>query len=96
MARLLQGLVGGPPGGEGMMAAQTRMVGCLQQLCSQHPDETIAVVSHSDLIKTVVAHYAGIHLDLMQRIEIDPASISIVDIYPETARIRLLNDVGAF
>ncbi|MDQ3278349.1 MAG: histidine phosphatase family protein [Bacteroidota bacterium] len=82
------------PGGEWMSAAQTRMVNCLQQLCSKHPAQTVAVVGHSDLIKAAIAHYAGIHLDLFHRIEISPASLSIVDVFPETARISLLNHTG--
>ena len=82
------------PEGEVLLTAQARMVGCLQQLCVEHANEIIAVFSHSDMIKAAIAHYAGMHLDLMQRIEIDPASVSIVVVYPETARILRLNDTG--
>jgi probable phosphoglycerate mutase len=52
------------------------------------------VVSHSDLIKAAITYYAGIHLDLFQRIEVSPASVSIVEVYAETARIMLVNGVG--
>lgn len=82
------------PGGESMLEAQLRMVRGLQKLCVQHRDETVAVVSHSDMIKSAVAYYAGIPLDLFQRIEISPASVSALEIYDETARILLVNDVG--
>lgn len=82
------------PEGEAMLSAQARMVTGLQRLCSQHKNETVAVFSHSDMIKAAIAHYAGIHLDLMQRIEIDPASVSIITVFPETVRINRLNDTG--
>lgn len=82
------------PGGELMLEAQARIVAGLQQLCIQHPNEVVAVVSHSDLIKAAVTYYAGIPLDLFQRIEISPASVSVVEVYEETARIILVNDVG--
>jgi probable phosphomutase (TIGR03848 family) len=82
------------PGGELMPEAQTRIIAGLEKLCSQHRDETVAVVSHSDMIKAAIAHYAGIHLDLFQRIEISPASVSIIEVYDETARILLLNHIG--
>ena len=82
------------PGGELMPEAQTRFIAGLQKLCLQHPGETVAVVSHSDLIKAAIAYYAGIHLDLFQRLEISPASVSIIELYDETARILLMNDVG--
>ncbi|MDB5261512.1 MAG: hypothetical protein JWQ14_793 [Adhaeribacter sp.] len=82
------------PGGELMPEAQLRMITGLQKLGAQHPRETVVVVSHADLIKAVVAYYAGIHLDLFQRIEISPASVSIIQIFDETARILLVNDTG--
>jgi probable phosphomutase (TIGR03848 family) len=79
------------PGGEMMLQAQARMVSGLEKVAAKHPEQTIAVISHSDMIKSAIAHFAGMHLDLMQRIEISPASVSIVDLYAETARILLLN-----
>jgi broad specificity phosphatase PhoE len=82
------------PGGELMAEAQLRMIVGLEKLCGQHPRETVAVVSHGDLIKAAVAYYAGIHLDMFQRIEISPASVSILELYDETARIVLVNDTG--
>lgn len=82
------------PGGEMMVEAQTRMVTGLQKLVLQHSEETVAVISHSDLIKATIAYYAGIHLDMVQRIEISPASVSIVEIFEETARILLVNHTG--
>ena len=82
------------PGGELMLEAQARVISGLQKLCMQHPQQTIAVVSHSDLIKAAVAYYAGIHLDMFQRLEISPASVSIIQIFEETAQILLVNDTG--
>ncbi len=35
-------------------------------------------VSHGDLVKAVLADALGMHLDLFQRIHVDPASVSIV------------------
>lgn len=82
------------PGGELMLEAQTRMVAGLARLAARHPQATVAVVSHSDLIKAAVAYYAGIPLDLFQRLEISPASVSTLELYAETARLTGLNDTG--
>jgi probable phosphomutase (TIGR03848 family) len=82
------------PGGESMLEAQSRIMNGLEKLRIQHQQETVAVVSHADMIKAAVAYYAGIHLDMFQRIEISPASVSIIDVYEETVRILLLNDTG--
>jgi probable phosphoglycerate mutase len=77
-----------------MIEAQSRMIKGLEKLRSLHINETIAVIGHSDLIKATIAYYAGIHLDMFQRIEISPASVSIIEVYEETARILLVNHTG--
>lgn len=82
------------PNGETMLEAQVRIVTGLQKLCTKHPNQTIAVVSHADLIKSAIMYYAGMHLDMFQRIEISPASVSIVELYDETARIMCINNTG--
>jgi probable phosphoglycerate mutase len=82
------------PGGELMIEAQARMINGLDNIRQQHPDETVAVISHADLIKAVIAFYAGIHLDMLLRIEVDPVSVSIIEVDDKTARILLVNHTG--
>lgn len=82
------------PGGELMIEAQVRFVSGMQQLKRDHANQTVAIVSHSDLIKAAVAFYAGIHLDMFQRLEISPASVSIIQLFEETARIICINHTG--
>lgn len=66
------------PGGETMREAQMRFVNALETLAERHPRSRIVVCSHADLIKMAVAHYIGVHLDLFQRIEISPASLTVL------------------
>lgn len=80
------------PGGESMAEIQGRMVAALESLHQQHRNETIAVVSHSDPIKLAVAYYLGMALDLFQRLEVSPASISELELSPLRARLVRLND----
>jgi probable phosphomutase (TIGR03848 family) len=82
------------PGGEWMLEAQLRMMTGLEKLRLLHRQETVAVISHGDLIKAAVAYYAGIHLDMFQRIEISPASVSVIEIGDEKIRILLVNGTG--
>lgn len=82
------------PGGEWMLDAQIRVVRFLQCLCKQHVNETIAIVSHADIIKAAIAYYAGMPLDFLLRIEIDPASVSIINVYEESVQIQVLNHTG--
>jgi probable phosphomutase (TIGR03848 family)/uncharacterized repeat protein (TIGR03847 family) len=66
------------PNGEAMRDTQIRAVNALERLAEKHPRQTVAVVSHSDVIKMIVSYYLGMHLDLFQRIEISPASLTII------------------
>jgi probable phosphoglycerate mutase len=79
------------PDGESMAEAQMRIVSGIEKIRSQHIDKTVAIISHADLIKSAIAFYAGIHLDMMERIVISPASVSIIEIYDETARLVVMN-----
>lgn len=82
------------PGGEMMSEAQTRMVAGLEKIRLQRPDQTVGVVSHADLIKSAIAWHAGIPLDLFHRIEISAASVSVIELSADSARILLVNDTG--
>jgi len=66
------------PGGETMLETQLRIVRELDCLRQQSPDSVIAVVSHADTIRAALLHYLGMPIDLYARIEIRPASFSIV------------------
>ncbi len=83
------------PGGESFAEAQQRIVGALEDLCAKHPKAAIACFSHADPIKLAVAYYLGLPLDSFQRLSVSPASISLLAIGPEHARLLLLNDARA-
>jgi len=82
------------PSGEAIRQAQARAVDALETLVARHPGQRVAVVSHSDVIKLIVAHYLGAHIDLFQRIEISPASISIIRLGSDRPYIMCLNDTS--
>jgi probable phosphomutase (TIGR03848 family) len=79
------------PGGELMLETQTRMIRGLEQVCARHPGETVAIFSHADAIKSAVMHILGIPLDFHFRLEILPASVSVLELYSEVARVKCLN-----
>lgn len=82
------------PNGETLRGAQTRAVNEVERLVRCHPREIVAVVSHADLIKMVLAHYLGMHLDNFQRIVISPASISIIQLGHSRPFIAVMNDTA--
>lgn len=80
------------PGGETMREAQARIVGGLDALAARHPDRTVAVVSHSDMIRAAVAHVLGLPLDHLLRFDIGPASVTRVVWGDWGARLMTLNE----
>jgi probable phosphoglycerate mutase len=66
------------PGGETMGEAQARIVDCLAALATAHQGETVAVVTHADMIRAAVAHVLGMPLDDLLRFDVAPASVSRV------------------
>ena len=83
-----------PGDGETMLEAQARAVAAIEKTRGRHENESIAIVSHADVIKTVIAHYAGVHLDLFQRIVISTASLSVVHFTRMRPFIVSVNDTG--
>jgi probable phosphomutase (TIGR03848 family) len=71
------------PGGESMAAMQARAVAAVRRRDARLTEAAgahavWAAVSHGDIIKAVLADALGMHLDAFQRIDVHPASISIV------------------
>jgi probable phosphomutase (TIGR03848 family) len=71
------------PDGESMTTMQARAVEAVRRIDAEveaeHGASAVWVaVSHGDIIKSVLADALGMHLDLFQRIQVDPASLSIV------------------
>ena len=79
------------PGGESISDVLARVLDLVDRLCSEHGEQMIALVSHGDVIKIAIAHYLGVHPDLFQRIEISPASFSIVRIGLYGPEVLLVN-----
>ncbi len=71
------------PGGESLAAMQARAVTAVRRrdaaVESEHGAGAVWVaVTHGDIVKAVLADALGMHLDLFQRLHVDPASVSVV------------------
>ncbi len=80
-----------PPNGESLGEAQMRAVRGLESLMKRFPDQTVAVVSHSDIIKALAAHILGLNLDFYHRFDVDPASITTLVLGDWGAKLIRLN-----
>lgn len=71
-----------PGGGESFRVVQARVLEGLERLVAAHPGETVVVVSHVTPIKTLVAHALEAPLEAVFRMELAPASVSVVSWFP--------------
>jgi probable phosphomutase (TIGR03848 family) len=87
------------PEGEALRDTQCRAVSAMRDwnakvAAEAGPDATWLACSHGDVIKAVVADALGMHLDLFQRISIDPCSVTVIR-YTELRPFALrVNDSG--
>lgn len=82
------------PNGESITEMQARTVAALDEVVARHPNETVVVVSHADPIKSAIAHYSGVHLDLFQRVNVSPASVTVFEFHPFGVMMVKCNDTG--
>jgi probable phosphoglycerate mutase len=70
---------------------QNRAVATLEGLRVRHPNQVVAVYSHGDVIRTTLAHYLGVPMDLFQRVLIDTASISALVFHGMRTAVLFMN-----
>ena len=83
------------PQGEALREVQFRAIQAVEEIAARHDKELVVVVSHADIIRLLLAHYLGVHIDLFQRIVISPASASVLALSPDgLVRVLRMNDDG--
>jgi probable phosphomutase (TIGR03848 family) len=83
------------PGGEALRDTQARAVNAVRAHNERLGDDaTWVAVSHGDVIKALVADALGLHLDLFQRIQVDPCSLTVIRYTSLRPFVVRLNDVG--
>jgi broad specificity phosphatase PhoE len=82
------------PGGEAMADMATRAVAAVTEWCDRHPQGVIAMVSHGDVIKAILAAALGTPLDEFQRIAVAPGSLSAVSYSGGRSVVLRMNDTG--
>lgn len=80
------------PEGESISAMQERAMRAVKRGLEKKGKGHVVLVSHGDVLKSIIASALNMHLDEFQRIVIDPASISILDFSSTKPRLILMND----
>ncbi len=68
------------PDGESLREVQNRAVTAVEDMAAAHRNRSVVAVTHADVIRVVLAHHLGMPLDLVHRLHVAPASISVIDL----------------
>jgi probable phosphomutase (TIGR03848 family) len=87
------------PEGEALAGVQARAVAAVREwdarvTTESGSDAVWLACSHGDIIKAVLADALGLHLDLFQRIVVDPCSVSVVRYTDTRPFVLRVNDTG--
>jgi probable phosphomutase (TIGR03848 family) len=84
------------PDGESMSGMQQRAVTAVRDWNEKlGKDATYLICSHGDVIKAILADALGMHLDMSQRIQVDPCSLSVIRYTTLRPFVLRMNDTGA-
>lgn len=83
------------PGGESFGEMQGRSVQSVRRWNRRlGPDAVYVAVTHSDVIKALLADALGMHLDQFHRIEVEPGSVSVIKYLSDRSVVARINDSG--
>jgi len=87
------------PGGESMAAMSERAVRAVRGIdaelaAANGPDTLWVACSHGDVIKAILADALGLHLDLFQRLVVDPCSVSAIRYTAGRPFVLVTNDTS--
>ena len=81
-----------PTGGESFEVVQARVLAARDRLVAEHPGRTVVLTSHVTPIKTLVADALQAPLSAVFRMELSPASITVITYFADgRASLRLFN-----
>lgn len=84
-----------PPGGESFDVVHRRVRAALDEIIAAHSGRAVVLVSHVTPIKSLLRIGLGVGPELLYRLHLDLASLSIVEFYPDgNASVRLVNDTA--
>ena len=82
---------GAQGGGESFRVVQERVLAGLARLLEAHAGRTVVVVSHVTPIKTLVAHALDAPLEAVFRMELTPASVTVISYFADRPSLRMYN-----
>jgi broad specificity phosphatase PhoE len=83
-----------PPSGESMKDLIKRVKGFVSSVKSSNLEGTLLIVGHGGSLRALIVCLLALPNSAFWRLYLDPASLSEVEVYPQNAVLRLLNDTS--
>lgn len=83
-----------PPGGETIRQVRDRAVPAVEAIVAAHPGETVAIVAHGAVNKTVLLSLLGLPLETYGRMPQDNAGVNVLEWEAGGARVAVLNETS--
>ena len=80
------------PAGDSIAAVHRRASTYLARLRRSHPGRTLILVSHAEVIRTLLLSWLGLSANDFTQVPIEPASVTNVDFDASGARVRATNN----
>ncbi|SDK69733.1 alpha-ribazole phosphatase [Natronincola ferrireducens] len=80
------------PDGESLQEMHERVVNALEEILHQHREKHIAIIAHSGVIRSMVAHLITGNISYHWNFKVDHCSISIIEKHGDFCVLTALND----
>ncbi len=81
-----------PPGGERLIDVQQRSWNALDRMIREQREGTVAIVTHGDVIRSLLLLFLGAPLDHILRLEVGTGSVSEVNFDDGQPLVRTINE----
>jgi len=82
------------PGGERRDDFDKRVTAFVERLRKHDPEETVLIVAHSGVLRTIICLLLGMELRRRWQLYLNLASLSIINTHPQGVVLSLLNDTS--
>jgi broad specificity phosphatase PhoE len=80
------------PAGESIAGVQSRTIDYLHALALGHAGATLALVTHAEIIRSVLLHVLRMPIDEYRRIDVQPASLTVLSMTPAGLHADVINE----
>jgi broad specificity phosphatase PhoE len=83
-----------PPGGETLNEVGRRALGVVERANTTSASSTYLLISHADVIRTILAYYLGLEMEAVRHIRIDHASLTGLNVGGPQPELLYVNRVA--